>query len=232
MSHRSTDLTLLMLASTLAIPAQATDARPVQDLRAIGAAAEAAVSARGPGITAKADAPDQRLRLAPCGAPLTSTLPTPAKGAKFSVRVRCESGTPWSVLVPVSVATDAEVVVATRALVPGTVLKSDEMKTVRRRIPGFIDCCATDTAALLGQRLRRPVVADAPIPLDSVEAAPVVRRGEIVTVIAGAPGFEVRSTGTALADAREGDAVRVRHATSLRVIQARADTQGVVRADR
>jgi flagella basal body P-ring formation protein FlgA len=68
--------------------------------------------------------------------------------------------------------------------------------------------------------------------LDSVEAAPVVKRGEIVTVIAGAPGFEVRSTGTALADAREGDAVRVRHATSLRVIQARADTQGVVRADR
>jgi flagella basal body P-ring formation protein FlgA len=136
------------------------------------------------------------------------------------------------VLVPVTVATDAEVVVATRALVPGTVLKSDEMKTVRRRIPGFIDCCATDTAALLGQRLRRPVVADAPIPLDSVEAAPVVKRGEIVTVIAGAPGFEVRSTGTALADAREGDAVRVRHATSLRVIQARADTQGVVRADR
>lgn len=216
----------------MAIPGRADDARPVQDLRAISAAAESAVTARGPGIIAKADAPDPRLRLAPCSAPLTPTLPTPAKGAKFSVRVRCDRGTPWSVLVPVSVATEAEVVVATRALVPGTVLGPDEMKTVRRRVPGFMDCCATDTAALIGQRLRRPIVADAPIPLESVEAAPVVRRGEMVTVIAGAPGFEVRSTGTALADAREGDAVRVRHATSLRIIQARADTKGVVRADR
>jgi flagella basal body P-ring formation protein FlgA len=76
------------------------------------------------------------------------------------------------------------------------------------------------------------VPADTPIPLDSVEAAPLVRRGEIVTVLAGAPGFEVRSSGIAMADAREGDAVRVRHSTSLRVIQARADSKGVVRADR
>ena len=208
------------------------DTRHIQDLRTLTAAAEAAIESRGDGISATADIPDSRLRLAACDAPLDTALPQVVKGPRMSVRVSCGGATPWSVLVPVRVETTARVVVARRALVPGTLLSTDDLQTVERRIAGFADCCAADPAALLGQKVRRPVPADAPIPLDSVEAAPLVRRGEIVTVIAGAPGFEVRSSGIAMADAKEGDAVRVRHSTSLRVIQARADSKGVVRADR
>jgi flagella basal body P-ring formation protein FlgA len=204
----------------------------IQELPAVTAAAEAAVESRGHGISATADIPDPRLRLAACQSPLEAALPPAAKGPRLSVRVSCSGATPWSVLVPVRVETTARVVVARRALVPGTLLSTDDLQTVERRIAGFADCCAADPTALLGQKVRRPVPADAPIPLDSIEAAPLVRRGEIVTVIAGAPGFEVRSSGIAMADAKEGDAVRVRHSTSLRVIQARADRKGVVRADR
>ncbi len=198
----------------------------------IAAAAEAAVAARGPGVRATAGAVDNRLRLAACDRPLDATVPPAAKGPRFSVRVACAGATSWSVLVPVHVETEGKVVVARRALLPGTMLTEADLATAERRIPGLADCCATDTTALVGQRVRRPIAADAPVALDSLEAAPLVRRGEIVTVIAGAPGFEVRSSGVAMADAREGDAVRIRHTTSLRIIQARADSRGVVRADR
>lgn len=208
------------------------DTRHMQELRTLTAAAEAAIESRGHGISATADIPDSRLRLVACDAPLETALPQASKGPRMSVRVSCSGATPWSVLVPVRVETTARVVVARRALVPGTLLSTDDLQTVERRIAGFADCCAADPTALLGQKVRRPVPADALIPLESVEAAPLVRRGEIVTVIAGAPGFEVRSSGIAMADAKEGDAVRVRHSTSLRVIQARADSKGVVRADR
>lgn len=234
MRSRIGSLTLSASLALLGIPEawSSAEAPHIQELRSVTAAAEAAVESRGRGIKAQADIPDPRLRLAACGTPLEVSLPPALKGPRLSVRVSCSGATPWSVLVPVRVETTARFVVARRALVPGTLLSADDMQTVERRIAGFADCCADDPTALVGQKVRRPVPADAPIPLDSIEAAPLVRRGEIVTVVAGAPGFEVRSSGIAMADAKEGDAVRVRHQTSLRVIQARADSKGVVRADR
>jgi flagella basal body P-ring formation protein FlgA len=80
--------------------------------------------------------------------------------------------------------------------------------------------------------VRRSISADAVIPLDALDRPPTIKRGEVVTVLAAMPGIEIRSSGVALADARSGETVRIRHATSLKVIQARADTPGVVRVDR
>ena len=227
-------LTLSAALVVLGMSASRGSADPlqIQELRAVTAAAEAAVEARGRGIDAQADLPDPRLRLAACETPLEAALPPAVKGPRLSVRVSCNGAARWSVLVPVRVETAATMVVARRALVPGTLISAEDLKTEARRVAGFADCCAADPTALMGRKVRRPVPADTPIPLDSVEAPPLVRRGEIVTVVAGAPGFEVRSSGIAMADAKEGDAVRVRHPTSLRVIQARADSKGVVRADR
>lgn len=224
----TTVVTLLCCAPAL----RAQTPSPLQDLGRITAAAEARVAAQGPGVRASAGPVDARLRLPRCEGPMETTLPPSSTGARVSVRVACNVGATWSILVPVQVHTEGTVVVARRTLLPGTVLTGDDLTTAVRRIPGFIDCCATDVAALLGQRVRRPIAADAPLPLASLETAPLVRRGEIVTVIAGAPGFEVRSSGVAMADARQGDAVRIRHTTSLRIIQGRADSTGVVRADR
>ncbi|MCX7051316.1 MAG: flagellar basal body P-ring formation chaperone FlgA [Proteobacteria bacterium] len=223
-------MTTRIVLLTLLVPLLA--AAGVQDLSEIRAAAESAIGVNGTGISVTAEPPDRRLRLAPCGQPLSSNLATPIRNGRASVRVACQGQIPWSVLVTVRLETEAEVVVARRSLPVGTVLGEDEMKIIRRRLPGTIDCCATDIAAMAGQRVRRPIAAEAVITLDSIEAPPLVRRGEIVTVVADAAGFEVRSVGTALADAREGDAVRIRHSTSLRIIQARADSRGVVRVDR
>ena len=59
-----------------------------------------------------------------------------------------------------------------------------------------------------------------------------IRRGELVTIVASNPGMEIRATGVALSDARSGEPVRIRHSSSLRIVQARADTPGVARVDR
>jgi flagella basal body P-ring formation protein FlgA len=223
-------LTLPLSWWALALPPAGAQTGTVQALDAIQAAAEAGVTTRGSGVHAQASRPDPRLRLPNCDRPLTASVPADARGPKISVRVGCEGAASWSVWVPVQVETDGPVVVARRPLVPGTVLTADDLSTVRRRIPGLPGCCAAEAGALLGQRVRRPVPADAPVPLQSLEAAPVIRRGDPVTVIATAPGFEVRSAAVALGDARVGDVVRVRHEGSLKVVQARADSRGVVRA--
>jgi flagella basal body P-ring formation protein FlgA len=68
--------------------------------------------------------------------------------------------------------------------------------------------------------------------MDALDRPPAIKRGEVVVVVAAVPGIEIRSSGVALADARIGETVRIRHSSSLKVIQARADTPGVVRVDR
>lgn len=225
-------LALGLALSPATAASAASDGPALQDARSIAEAAESAVVATGKGVRAKASSPDPRLRLPACRAALLAELPAGARTARIAVRVYCPGQPAWSVLVPVQVETEGPVVVARRSLVPGSMPVAEDLELVTRRIAGLAACCATRLEDVLGRRVRRPVAADLPVPLDSLEAPPVVRRGEMVTVLAGETGFEVRSTGVALADARIGDTVRIRHPVSLRVIQARADSRGVVRADR
>lgn len=59
-------------------------------------------------------------------------------------------------------------------------------------------------------------------------AAPLVRRGDAVTVVAGGAGFAVALDGIAEADGRAGGIVRVRTARGTRML-ARIDADGSLR---
>ena len=196
-------------------------------------AATAAVSALAPESVLEASPIDPRLRLARCDRPLVGTLPPNLTlGARVNVRVSCPGNVPWNVFVAVAVFTEGPVLVTNRPLRPGTIVSADDIRVEVRRFSGGPGCCTADPQEAVGRVLRRAVANDATLLLDMLDIAPVVRRGEMVTVLAGIPGGEVRATGVALSDARPGETLRVRHSTSLRTIQARADTQGVVRVDR
>lgn len=206
----------------------------LQDLRAIEHAVRTELARQAPGSVAEIAPIDPRLRLAACDKPLRAALPpNVAPSPRMNIRVSCGGGgTEWSMNVPVTLSTEASVVIAQRALPLGSTIAASDVAVVTRRIPGTARCCASDPGELIGRVIRRTVSADQVIPLDAVEHPPLIRRGETVAVIASMPGIEIRSSGIALGDARSGESVRVRHTTSLKVIQARADTQGVVRVDR
>jgi len=114
----------------------------------------------------------------------------------------------------------------------GSPIGAEDISLEVRRFPGTVRCCATNPDEVIGLLARRTIPVAGVIPLDAIEQAPAIKRGELVTVVASLPGMEVRSSGVALGDARPGEAVRIRHSTSSKVIQARADTPGVVRVDR
>lgn len=205
-----------------------------QDLRAIELAAEEEIRRQAPESKTEIAPIDSRLRLAACDRPLRASLPPNVTiGPRVNVRVACTGGfVNWSVTVQVGVFTEASVVVATRALPMGAPISDADVSVEVRRLPGTARCCATNPADVVGLLARRTIPASAVVPLDAVERAPAIKRGEIVTVVASLPGLEIRSSGVALSDARPGETVRIRHSTSSKVIQARADTEGVVRVDR
>jgi len=205
-----------------------------QDLRAIEVAAEDEIRRQAPESTAESSPIDPRVRLAACDRSLRALLPQGVTiGARVNVRVSCSGGfINWSVNVPVAVSTEASVVVATRSLTMGSPIGLDDVSVEVRRFPGTVRCCATKPEEVVGLLARRTIPAAGVVPLDAIEQAPAIKRGELVTVVATLPGVEIRSSGIALGDARPGEAVRIRHSTSSKVFQARADTAGVVRVDR
>jgi len=134
--------------------------------------------------------------------------------------------------VTTDVSTDMPVVVATRALRAGQAVSPADLEIVTRRLAGVGSCCATELGEVIGQTVRRPIGGGEPVRFEALETPPAIRRGELVTIVASNPGMEIRATGVALGDARSGEPVRIRHSSSLRIVQARADTPGVARVDR
>lgn len=227
---------LCMLHSTLLWTttsfAQGTIA--LQDLTTVERAAAEEVRRQAPDSIVEPQSLDRRLQLVACDQPLQSTLPANVTlGPRLNVRVACTSGfVQWSVTVPVAVSTETAVVVTNRALPMGSAVGPEDVRLETRRFPGTSRCCATTIESVVGLLVRRSLSAETVLPMDALDRPPAIRRGEVVVVVAALPGVEIRSSGVALADARTGETVRIRHSTSLKVIQARADTPGVVRVDR
>lgn len=220
--------------SAPAINAPALNVPALQDLRAIDAAAREELQRQAPEATAEIAPVDPRLRLAACDRPLRASVPPNVTlGPRVNLRVSCSGGSvTWSITVAAELWSEVPVVIAQRALPMGSAIGPDDITIEVRRLAGTAHCCASEAEAVLGRLVRRSIQANQLIPLDALESAPAVRRGETVMVVASLPGMEIRATGVALGDAQPGESVRVRHSTSLKVIQARADTQGVVRVDR
>ena len=225
--------------AALATAAPAVESSPGEPLARVQRAAEQAVRAQVAELQPQADPAalsvdigrlDARLRLPRCAQPLQATLP-PGSTLRHRtvVRVSCGSPQPWSVQIPASVEADADVLVLQRPLPRGAEPREGDVRVVRRRLPGLASAWLSSPDELGPWRLRRPLDAGAPLARDALERAPVVRRGQTVTMVTQAGGIDVRARGEALADAAPGQRVRIRNLESLKVIDGLAVESGQVR---
>jgi flagella basal body P-ring formation protein FlgA len=225
-SHR---LTGIALVAALALAAASHAAESRTDPGRIRASVEhfvATLAPAGSTVHATAGPLDPRLNLAECAGELTPFLPTGATiRARMTVGVRCPGPATWSIYVPVTVESDATVLVARRPLSPGEVPAPEDLERVQRRIPGLGTQYLGNLADIVGRRLRRPVAAGAPVPTDALSAAVLVQRGQQVTVVAELSGIAVRAGAVALDAGAYGERIRARNAVSGRIIE------GVVQAD-
>jgi len=105
------------------------------------------------------------------------------------------------------------VVVAVDSLPAGAVLQTTDLQLVRQ--PPKISAAAAPVEPLgsleeaLGMQTTRAIAAGQVVDRRSVRKPIVVRRNEVVTVFARAPGIEVRTLGRARDDGSQGDLVLV-----------------------
>ncbi|GAO36387.1 flagellar basal body P-ring biosynthesis protein FlgA [Sulfuricella sp. T08] len=178
-------------------------------------------------VTSTVGAIDPRLQLPSCDTP-EAFLPSGSRlWGNSTVGVRCQSATPWTIYVPVSVRIMAQTAVATRPLSAGqTVSPADvamQSNDLSQLPPGVI----TDPELAIGKTVIYSASTGQPFRHDMLRAPKVIQQGQTVKLMAKGNGFQVTSEGKALANATLGQVVSVR-TQSGEVISGIAKQNGVV----
>lgn len=114
-----------------------------------------------------------------------------------------------------------EMVVAGRQLQPGTVLTRSDLEMQMRDVAqsGGLHFSAIDDA--VGKRVKTVVRSGTPLRNSQVEKVPVVRAGQLVTIVAESAGMRITVTGRAKSAGGIGDLIRVENISSHKEFPAR-----------
>lgn len=173
---------------------------------------------------------DSRLRLQQCEHDLEAfTHQSRISLGNQTVGVKCSSSVPWSVYVPVTIKLFKPVVVTTQALSAKHIITSSDVTIKRVDVGSLRQGYLNDAGLILGQQMKYPVPTGAVLNQKHVKPEKIIRRGDLITLVAQAGAMSVRMSGTALSDASLGQRVRVKNSSSKRVVEGVVDAPGIVR---
>jgi flagella basal body P-ring formation protein FlgA len=122
-----------------------------------------------------------------------------------------------------------EAPVALTRLLPGTVLRPDDVRVARVRAASLQNEVARSVDQVVGMQLLRPVAAGQPLPLAELTRPPLVQRGSTVQIELSSTGLTVTGQVIALDTGAEGDKIRVQNIASHAYLFANVVGPGRVR---
>ncbi|MGB4598899.1 MAG: flagellar basal body P-ring formation chaperone FlgA [Trichlorobacter sp.] len=123
-----------------------------------------------------------------------------------------------------------EMVVAARQLLAGTVLAADDLQLQKRDVSQAGGLHVREINAAVGKKLKTMVRAGAPVKSNQLANVPVIRSGQLVTIVAEHAGFRITVTGRAKSSGGVGDLVRVENISSRKEFSARVVDAATVEA--
>jgi flagella basal body P-ring formation protein FlgA len=154
----------------------------------------------------------------------------PASG-RFSAVILVKASGMDQVEVPVSGRAEptVRVLVATRALMPGTVIGPADLGPEELPASGIVDAVATDPGQAVGMEVLHPIAPGESVPLEDLARPPLVRRGQLVMIALAINDLALDEQGRALDTGAAGDQVRVLNPLSRAVLEATVVGPGRVR---
>ena len=181
-----------------------------------------------PGIVSITTTPlDASSRLGECANP-SVFLPAGSRlWGDLNIGVRCREPTEWTVYLPVTVRIKGTYLVSSNKLPAGKILTAADISLREGDLTTLPSTLLTDPASALGKRTRLNIPAQLPLRSEHLVQLPVIRQGQNVRILAHGPSFSISSEGTALANALEGETIRIR-TSSGQTITGIARTNGLV----
>jgi len=172
---------------------------------------------------------DNRLRLANCAEPVEFiNQDDTGMGGNISIKAECKSGKVWSVHVPAQVTIYREIAIAVRDIARGEVITNAHLTNSVVNVSTIRQAFLPDASAIVGKEAKRNIGKGEPFKAALLDAPTAVKRGEIVVLESLAGSLKVSSAGTAMADGRVGQKIRVRNNSSERIISGVVISQGIV----
>jgi flagella basal body P-ring formation protein FlgA len=123
------------------------------------------------------------------------------------------------------------VVSTTKRLNRNDIITSDDIIAKRQDISMLGGGLIEDQKQAVGQKLKTSLPAGAILYTQTVDAPPLVKRGERVTIMAKSQAIQITAPGEARNSGALGETIRVKNLTSRREIQARVTGVGIVEAE-
>ena len=135
------------------------------------------------------------------------------------------------VLVTVDIEVLTEVVVTKRPLGRYKMITEDDICLQKRDMSNLPSNIITNSEDVLGKRTKRAIYAKTVLRTDLIEFPPLVRRGDIVSIIAESDGLIITALGEVKEKGRMGERVRVVNLDSKKGIYARVLDSNTVEVD-
>ena len=133
------------------------------------------------------------------------------------------------VLVEVEALTD--MLVTTRPLERGEVIAAVDVAVQKRDMTGVGGRICRSAGDVVGKRVRNGLRANMPIRSDAVEKVPLVKSGQMVTILLENDAMRITATGQAKDAGGEGDMVMVRNLNSQKYVPARVVDMNTVKVE-
>ena len=127
--------------------------------------------------------------------------------------------------------TTIEVPVPTRRLLPDEIVTSEDISMVEMPLQRLGTFAISEPSDVVGQQVRRMLVAGRPVPRQSVQPPRIIARGEKVKIVLKHGGLSLSASGRAMADAHAGQTLRVVNLSSNKAINATAKAAGIVEVE-
>jgi flagella basal body P-ring formation protein FlgA len=115
----------------------------------------------------------------------------------------------------------ADMVVALHPIGSGELVSAADVVLQKREITPHSRLAARTIDEVVGKKARATLRANQPVRADQVERVPLVKSGQMVTIIAENEVLKISVSGKARSAGAEGDTIRVQNLTSLKEISAR-----------
>lgn len=151
--------------------------------------------------------------------------------ANLALIVRVDDRVEKNVPVNVEVEALAETVVAVRSLERGDTVGPGDVAVRKLNISALQGKVYRSVGDVVGKRARMAIRANTPLRGENLEKVPLVKSGQLVTIIAESPALRLTATGRARGNGAEGDIVMVQNLGSLKELPARVIDSGTVQVD-
>ena len=126
-----------------------------------------------------------------------------------------------NIAVRIDVEALADTVVTLHQIEHGTVITADDLALQKRELTQNSHLGIRSIDDVAGKKARTTLRANQPVRADQIERVPLIKSGQMVTIIAENGVFKISVSGKAHSSGAAGDIIRVQNLTSLKEIPAK-----------